>query len=66
MIIATTRRVDIIQKQMVIQSKSLDEIAKKTDYLVYGEKAGSKLAKAEQLGVETLDADAFLKLVGPR
>ena len=28
MIIATTRRVDIIQKQMVIQSKSLDEIAK--------------------------------------
>ncbi len=28
MIIATTRRLDIIQKQMVIQSKSLDEIAK--------------------------------------
>lgn len=28
MIISTTRRVDIIQKQMVIQSKSLDEIAK--------------------------------------
>ena len=28
MIMSTTRRVDIIQKQMVIQSKSLDEIAK--------------------------------------
>ncbi|MEN8798237.1 MAG: M23 family metallopeptidase, partial [Flavobacteriaceae bacterium] len=28
MIISTTRRVDIIQKQMVIQSKSLDEITK--------------------------------------
>ena len=28
MIIATTRRLDIIQKQMVIQSKSLDEITK--------------------------------------
>ncbi len=28
MIIATTRRLDIIQKQIVIQSKSLDEIAK--------------------------------------
>lgn len=28
MIIATTKRLDIIQKQMVIQSKSLDEIAK--------------------------------------
>lgn len=28
MIISTTRRLDIIQKQMVIQSKSLDEIAK--------------------------------------
>ncbi len=28
MIISTTKRIDIIQKQMVIQSKSLDEIAK--------------------------------------
>ncbi|MCX2718000.1 M23 family metallopeptidase [Lentiprolixibacter aurantiacus] len=28
MIIATTKRLDVIQKQMVIQSKSLDEIAK--------------------------------------
>ena len=28
MIIATTKRLDIIKKQMAIQSKSLDEIAK--------------------------------------
>src|SRR5690606_34811324 len=28
MIVATTKRLDIIQKQMVIQSKSLDEITK--------------------------------------
>ncbi len=46
--------------------KVTGSVSKKTDYLVYGEKAGSKLAKAEQLGVETLDADAFLRLINGR
>ena len=30
-------------------------ISKKTDFLIYGEKAGSKLTKAKSLGVKTLD-----------
>ena len=33
-------------------------------YLLAGEKAGSKLAKAESLGVAILDEQAFLKLCG--
>ncbi|MCF7958513.1 MAG: NAD-dependent DNA ligase LigA, partial [Phycisphaerae bacterium] len=35
-------------------------VSKKTDLVIYGEKAGSKLAKAEKLGVETMAAEEFL------
>lgn len=34
-------------------------VSKKTDYLLAGEKAGSKLSKAEGLGIPVLDEDAF-------
>jgi DNA ligase (NAD+) len=38
-------------------------ISAKTDYLVAGEKAGSKLAKAEKLGVAVLDEEGFRRLL---
>jgi DNA ligase (NAD+) len=38
-------------------------VSRKTDYLVAGEKAGTKLAKAEQLGVPVLDEAAFRRLL---
>jgi DNA ligase (NAD+) len=38
-------------------------VSKKTDYLVAGEKAGSKLAAAEKLGIPVLDEDAFRRLL---
>jgi DNA ligase (NAD+) len=38
-------------------------VSAKTDYLVAGEKAGSKLAKAESLGVPVLDEDSFRRLL---
>ena len=38
-------------------------VTKKTDYLICGEKAGSKLAKAEQLGVKILTEQEFLDML---
>jgi DNA ligase (NAD+) len=44
--------------------KSTGSVSKKTDCLLAGEKAGSKLARAETLGITILDEAAFLKLCG--
>jgi DNA ligase (NAD+) len=44
--------------------KVTNSVSKKTSYVVVGESPGSKLAKAEQLGVAILDEDAFEKLLG--
>jgi DNA ligase (NAD+) len=38
-------------------------VSKNTDYVIAGEKAGSKLAKAEQLGIEILDEEKFILLL---
>ena len=40
--------------------KTTNSVSKKTDYLLAGEKAGSKLQKAELLGVSVLDELSFL------
>jgi DNA ligase (NAD+) len=44
--------------------KVTGSVSKKTDFVVYGEKAGSKLTKAQSLEVDTLDESQFQKLVG--
>jgi DNA ligase (NAD+) len=43
--------------------KVTGSVSKKTSYVVAGESPGSKLARAEQLGVEVLDEDAFEALL---
>ncbi len=44
-------------------AKVTGSVSSKTDYLVAGEKSGSKLSKAEQLGIRILDESAFLQLL---
>ena len=44
--------------------KSASSVSKKTDYVVAGTDAGSKLAKAEELGVQVINEDQFLELIG--
>ena len=44
--------------------KVTGSVSKKTDYVVAGEEAGSKLDKAKELGVAVLDEKGFIKLLG--
>ncbi len=43
--------------------KVTGSVSKKTDYVVVGDEPGSKLDKARELGVQTVDEPAFLKLI---
>jgi len=44
-------------------AKVSGSVSKKTDYVIYGEDAGSKLTKAESLGVKTLTEDEMRKML---
>lgn len=56
-------RNEIKEELLALGAKVAGSVSKKTHYVVAGEAAGSKLAKAESLGVTILDEAAFDALI---
>ena len=57
--LANYSRDEIQMKLLSLGAKPGSSVSKNTDYLIVGEKAGSKLTKAQQLGVTTLTEQEF-------
>lgn len=51
------------EKIVLLGGKASSSVSKKTDYVVAGEAAGSKLEKALQLGVKVLNEQEFIELL---
>ena len=57
------KRPDIEALIVKLGGKASGSVSKKTSFVVAGEDAGSKLAKANELGIEVIDEETFLKRV---
>ncbi len=57
----TLTREDATAKIEALGGKVSSSVSKKTDFVLAGEEAGSKLTKAQELGVKILDEAVFLK-----
>jgi len=63
--LSSMTRDEAAKKLEALGAKVAGSVSKKTDFVIAGENAGSKLAKARELGVTVIDDEAeFLRLLG--
>jgi DNA ligase (NAD+) len=60
----TMSRDEAKEKLLAAGAKVSSSVSAKTDYLLAGDKAGSKLSKAEKLGVQVIDEATMLSQLG--
>jgi DNA ligase (NAD+) len=60
----TMTREEAEQKIRAAGGRVTSAVSRKTDFVVAGSEAGSKLRKAAELGVKTLDEQAFMAMLG--
>ncbi len=56
-------RDEINNQILALGAKPGSSVTKKTSYLICGEKAGSKLKKAQELNIPVLTEDEFLEMI---
>ena len=61
--LSTLSRDEASVRIIALGGKVTSSVSKNTDFVIAGEKSGSKLSKAESLGVKILDENTFLKML---
>lgn len=61
--LSTMGRTEASDKIKQLGGKTSSSVTKKTDYVVVGENAGSKLTKAQELGITILSEEEFIKMI---
>ena len=56
-------REDINSRIISLGATASNAVTRKTDYLICGDKPGSKLVKARELGITVLTEQEFLKMI---
>ena len=63
--LSSMKREELKSKVLGLGAKFSASISKSTDYLVAGDDAGSKLEKAENLGIKVINELEFIALITP-